>query len=183
MGKLLDFLKRTAGEASLHSGLGLWRQKVSAEVDALSSEPDYSMAALTGQPQTIVNLANATTIAFNDLISSSGSAIQFLPLTGEFRLLTPGYYELDARLFFEGWDTVATDIATFFWRDVLGNDLAPGALGLALPMGSGQNLSTQATIKALVRVTTPTTVLVAAAGGQGGCDVAVGSFVTVRKVA
>lgn len=33
--KLFDYLKRAAGEASLHSALGLWRQKISDAVDQL----------------------------------------------------------------------------------------------------------------------------------------------------
>lgn len=37
MGKLLDFLKRTAGQASLHSPLGQWRQKISVVVDQLQA--------------------------------------------------------------------------------------------------------------------------------------------------
>lgn len=37
MSKLLDFLKAAAGEAALSSKLGIWRQKVSAEVEAIVS--------------------------------------------------------------------------------------------------------------------------------------------------
>lgn len=37
MGKLLSYLKAAAGEAPLHSKLGIWRQKVSAAADAMSA--------------------------------------------------------------------------------------------------------------------------------------------------
>ena len=37
MGRLLDLLKAAAGEASMFSKLGVWRQRVSAQLDALTS--------------------------------------------------------------------------------------------------------------------------------------------------
>lgn len=61
MGKLLDFLKRTAGEASLHSGLGLWRQKVSAAIDAMGTAGGggvFNWAAAT-TPRTITTGTSA----------------------------------------------------------------------------------------------------------------------------
>ncbi len=41
MGLLLNLLKQAAGEASLHSKLGFWRQKVSQALDAASDPADF----------------------------------------------------------------------------------------------------------------------------------------------
>lgn len=80
MGKLLDFLKRTAGEASLHSGLGLWRQKVSAAVDQLVANPGGG----------VFNWAeSATAWGVNGGTSSdiTDAAVTHTSLTGRIRVL------------------------------------------------------------------------------------------------
>lgn len=77
MGKLLDFLKVTAGEASLHSKLGIWRQKISAEVDALISPSG-------GRTAGGISFYNVSTLA----------------LTGPFTLDT--WFDLDPASFVEG---------------------------------------------------------------------------------
>lgn len=179
MGRLLSLLKNASGERTLSSAIGRWRQAVSRRIDAL--EPSYSQAALVGGVQTIADLAAATTVAFDTLVTSQGDDIAFNAATGEFTL-APGYYELDARVQFEGFDTAGTDIATIFWTDSLGNDLAPGAFGVSVPATSGQNVAEQPTVKAFVHVTSTLVVSVVSAGGQGGADVSLGAFATVRKI-
>lgn len=86
MGKLLDFLKRTAGEASLHSGLGLWRQKVSAAIDAMGGGGVFDWAA-TELNWTInaASEADITDVSINHT-SATGRvrvSLQFVGLYGE----------------------------------------------------------------------------------------------------
>jgi hypothetical protein len=139
------------------------------------------IAARTGSVQAIADLAAATDVVMNTLVSSHGSAVSFDAATGVFTL-QPGFYELDARLAFEGFDTVTTDIAQFVWRDTLGNALANGLVGISVPPASTQNLASQPSAKALIEVTAAVGVVPVSVGGQGGADVSEGSFVSVRKI-
>jgi hypothetical protein len=178
--KLLDYLKAAAGESSLLSKLGIWRQKVSVAVEAL--DPAYIEVVRVNSVQTIADLAAQTTILFNSTASQRGLAsISYNAATGEFTL-QPGAYELDARLGFEGFDTAATDIAQFHWEDSLGFDLGQGALGVSVSTTSTQNLAVQSSVKAFVDLLAVTIVKLVSAGGQGGADVSVGSFATVTKI-
>ena len=178
--KLLDFLKVAAGEASLFSKLGIWRQKVSTTLDA--HEAAYIEVVRRNSVQTIADLAAATTIVFDSTASQRGLAsISYDSATGEFTL-QPGAYELDARVGCEGFDTVATDIAQFHWEDSLGFDLGQGALGVSVPPASNQNLAAQPSVKAYLDIIATTVVKLVSAGGQGGADVSVGAHATVLKV-
>lgn len=185
MGKLLDFLKAAAGEASLHSKLGQWRQKISVEVDEISSSaalsPSYIEVVRRNSVQTIADLAAATVVIFDTTATLVGSDISYNATTGEFTL-QPGVYELDARLGFEGFDTAATDIAQFHWEDSLGFDLGQGALGVSVAATNTQNLAAQPSVKAYLDAAVVTIVTLVSAGGQGGADVNVGSYATVRKI-
>src|SRR3990167_8835144 len=178
MGKLLDYLKAAAGEASLFSKLWIWRQKISVAVDALDLA--YIEVVRANAVQTIADLAAATPVLFDSTASQRGSAISYNPATGEFTL-QPEVYELDARQGFEGFDTAATDIAQFHWEDSLGNDLGQGALGVSIPATSTQNLAAQPSVKAFADLAAVELVKVVSAGGQGGADVRVGSFATVHQ--
>ena len=177
--RLLALLKAAAGEASLLSRLGRWRQAISLQVDALAA-PTYVLAAqIAGQA--IADLAAATTIIFDSLGASIGSGISLNTATGEFTL-GPGIYELDARIDYSGFNTVATDIAYFHWEDSLVNDLSHGAIGVSVPPASTQNLAPQPSVKGVITVTTSAVVRLISSGGQGAAFINTGSHATVKKI-
>ncbi len=177
---LLQYLKAAGGEASLLSRLGVWRQKVSARVDA--HEAAYIEVVRLNATQLIANLAIPTDVVFNSTASQRGLAsISYDSATGEFTL-QPGAYELDARLAFGGFDTEASDIAEFHWKDSSGFDLGQGAAGTSIPAASTRNLAAQPSVKAYLDILATTIVKVVVVGGQGGASVDVGSHATVLKV-
>ena len=183
MGLLTGLLSAISGEAPNTPGTHRWRRAVSELLDAVLASPSYVLAARETSVQVIADLAAATDIVLNASVNSHGSAISFNPATGFFSLLEPGLYDLDARIGFEGFDTAASDIAQFVWRDSTGTDLANGSLGSSVPATSTQNIAPQPTVKAYVEVTTvPRNVIPVSVGGQGGADVSVGSFASVRKI-
>lgn len=72
MGTLLDFLKAAAGESSLHTKLGQWRQKISAQVDALAVtiEPAQYLQAKNNQAQ--AGVTADVDVLLQSTIASSG---------------------------------------------------------------------------------------------------------------
>lgn len=109
---LLDLLKASGGEESLHSRLGVWRQRISEDLDRLSGGgtagavlpggavlPPASLAALSefGSFYALMPGDNTATIATNAplLFPQDGPASGITRITtGSFRLPEVGVYEV-----------------------------------------------------------------------------------------
>ncbi len=182
MSKLLDFLKSAAGEASQSSRLGVWRQKISAAVDAMLSLPYIEVRRATSD-QT-VDFTAGTDIVLNTIEVDGG--IDYDTATGVFTLAEAGLYELE---FYGTWTNFGTPDATAATAQWVSHQSLPFPTGLSTWVVSAtgtQNTGCQPVAKVLYDAPAGAQVKVQASdlGGGGTADLLRGaSFATVRKVA
>lgn len=111
MGILKDLLKAATGEASLHSRLGLWRQKVSEQLDAFVAGAQYIQAKNAGEQ---AGVTQDSTIAVETDINARGIT---RPDAFAFQL-TPGKtYHLIAHGRFTDFSDAAAGVLALQWVD------------------------------------------------------------------
>jgi hypothetical protein len=118
MGRLLDLLQAAAGEGSLRSKLGHWRQEVSAALDSLVSgssaaASEFLQAAL-GNPQ--VGVTTGTNVVPDLVINTSGD-IGYDPATGIVTLVAGRTYRLQAIFRAINFSDAVTGALSISWVD------------------------------------------------------------------
>lgn len=182
MGKLLDFLKHAAGQASLHSPLGQWRQRVSAALDGLTDGPYIEVRRATSDQS--VDFSAATDIVLNTVAVDGG--ITYDTTTGVFTLDEAGLYELEFYGTWINFGTPDTTAATAQWVSHQGLPFPTGLSTWVVSATGTQNMGSQPVAKVLYLAPAGAQVKVQASGlgGGGTADLLRGaSFATVRKVA
>lgn len=184
MGALLDFLKAAVGEASLHSRLGQWRQRISGVVDQIQTQQtrQYMQARRTIDQ----SFAAAGDVVLDDVPTSVGG-LAYDTATGLWTLDADTTYELEFFGFFANFGA-AGDVVQTEWVDstnttlvtpfgaTFGGYFTPG--GLSTIGASNKPVSkvlyhtgaVQEVVK--IRVTNVTSTV----------DMQAGSYATVRKV-
>lgn len=188
MGKLLDFLKRTAGQASLHSPLGQWRQKISTAVDQLQTQQTQQTQQFMQARRTIdQSFAAVGDIVLDDVPTSVGGLV-YDTATGLWTLDANTTYELEFFGFFANFGGVG-DIVQTEWVDSTNTTLVTpfGATfgGYFTPGGLSTIGASNKPVMKTIYTTgpTPEVVKIRVTNVTSTVDMQAGSYAVVKKVA
>lgn len=169
MGQLLSLLKGTGSEASLHSRLGRWRQRVSRLIDFLVSAQQQAHINLAMVvPQVIADLSTPTTVVFDNVADQNGE-ISYNPLDGSVQLEADTFYVAEAHLLGQV-AVVATDFGRFHFEILVGGIWVPFQdvmYAEVYPMGAGGNVGSQPSVKVAFGTTSATRIRLVSDDGLG----------------
>lgn len=190
MGRLLDLLQAAAGEGSLRSRLGLWRQEVSAAIDGVESAVAAIVASgsaalsATQFLQVTQTGGNALVQLNTDLVLNEISAQRGVPYdttTGIATLTAGRTYSLRAGGSMVSFVGGAPPFFDITWVDAVSNTpLVPNAVGTWIPVSDTANEAPSDAVEVVYTPTTNQTVkLRTVAGGGGTAQAVAGHFWSV----
>lgn len=186
MGRLMEFLKNAAGEASLHGALGRWRQKVSLAID----EGDFGVVQFI-QTRRVTTAQSIVAATPTDVLLNTTNAVSTPPIvyaagTGIYTLEPNTLYSLESYLQFSNYQTDATDTTTVEWVDGVSNVvLTTGLTAIYVPGASTLDLSIKPAQK--VMFLTPAgplglTVKMRITQNTGTVDLSINSYAVVTRL-
>lgn len=151
MGILQDILRAAAGEATQHSWLGLWRRKVSEQLDNGSAAPADYIQSKNGSGDQAGVAADSTISVDTDINARGITRVDAFAFQ-----LTPGKtYRLLAHARFTNFDDAATGVIVLQWVDdsnVAIPTAVPGTSSRHRPMSSTVTSSEDSVLEAIYTV-------------------------------
>jgi len=193
MGTLLDLLQAAAGESSLRSRLGRWRQEVSVALDSVASfitivqgggnplgDLDIVGTKRAGAPQ--IGIGLNSDVVLNNLIFTRGTGITYDFNTGIYTLAAGKIYELDASGPLDNFSSAAGGFMDIAWVDAVTNvELFSSISGIYKPSTNTGASSESARSRALFTSDVTSQVKLRVIGASGTADVPTEWFGAIVK--
>lgn len=148
MGRIFEFLTRSAGVAAIGGPLGRWRQLVSKTLDDLQTAGTLDLIETRGSA--VQTVSNGSDILLPDTKFLNGS-ISYNAATGIYTLVPGKLYELDAGGLLDNFSNTTAGFIRISWCDTDNNPLAAEIPGFYKPSTSTVASSDESRSRAIIR--------------------------------